>query len=389
MKIIGIDASRATKIKRTGTETYSLELIKQFAKIASAGHRVRLYTPHPPQHDDWPDSAYVETRVIPFPRLWTHLRLATELQQHPPNILFVPAHVLPIHCPIPAVVTVHDLGYRHYPASHRPFNRWYLEWTTRRHSRIADRIIADSMATKIDLIRFYQANPERITVVHLGRDPHLRRADSHQIIATVKANYQIEGDYLLYVGTLQPRKNLIRLIKAFQQLIVALQEHQLKLVIAGQKGWLYQEIFSYVEQSGLTGRVIFPGYIPDEDKVALISGALAYVFPSLYEGFGLPILEAMACGVPVLTSNCSSLPEVAGNAAILINPQQTSEITTGLIALLTNPDLRKQLTTRGYQQIENFSWDKTANQIWSILVDMIQPSNAILKPNRTTTLATN
>jgi hypothetical protein len=117
--IIGIDASRAARIRRTGTETYALELIKQLAGLASATRRLRLYTAHPPQHHDWPDSPYVETRVIAWPRLWTHLRLAAELQMHPPNVLFVPAHVLPFHCPVPAVVTVHDLGYCHYPETHR------------------------------------------------------------------------------------------------------------------------------------------------------------------------------------------------------------------------------------------------------------------------------
>ena len=126
------------------------------AGLASASRRLRLYTPHPPQHTDWPDSPHVETRVIPWPRLWTHLRLAMELHQHPPDVLFVPAHVLPLSCPAPAVVTVHDLGYRHYPEAHRSFDRWYLDWTTRRHTRVARHLIADSLATKQDLIDFLE-----------------------------------------------------------------------------------------------------------------------------------------------------------------------------------------------------------------------------------------
>jgi len=375
--IIGLDASRAVKAQRTGTETYALELIKQFARLASAQHRLRLYTPQPPPHDHWPESPYIETRLIPAPRLWTHGRLAWELHRQPPNVLFVPSHVLPIYCPVPAIVTVHDLGYRHYPDAHGRFQRWYLNWTTRRHSRVANHIIADSYATQADLIRYYQADPRRITVVHLGRDEKLQRADN-LAIAAMKAQYQLTGDYLLYLGTLQPRKNLLRLLAAFQHVIMALDNSSLQLVIAGSKGWLYEPILAEVARLGLSERVIFTGYVTTEAKAALLSGALAYLFPSLYEGFGLPILEAMACGTPVLTSNNSSLPEVAGDAAIMVNPHHTAEIAAGIIALVTNPLLRHELITKGYQQVNRFSWECTAQQIWEILLDIAIKRNANL-----------
>jgi glycosyltransferase involved in cell wall biosynthesis len=368
---IGIDASRAARAHRTGTETYSLELIKALAGLASANRRLRLYTPHSPQHTDWPDTPYVETCVIPWPRLWTHLRLAVELHQHPPDVLFVPAHVLPLSCPIPAVVTVHDLGYRHYPETHRPFDRWYLDWTTRRHSRVARYIIADSLATKQDLIDFYGTNPDQIHVVYLGCDENLTPVTDPEVIRQTKIRYDIEGEYLLYLGTLHPRKNLVRLVEAFHAAVLDLTGFQnlsgLKLVIAGKRGWLYNDIFERVQRLGLSDRVIFPGYVADQDKPALLSGALAYVFPSLYEGFGLPVLEAMACGAPVLTSNCSSLPEVAGEAAFLVDPHHTAEIADGLVQLVTNLDLRQQLIRRGYRQTQKFSWKRAAEQVLEIL----------------------
>jgi glycosyltransferase involved in cell wall biosynthesis len=386
--IIGIDASRAARAKRTGTETYSLELIKALAKIATSKHRLRLYTSHPPQHNDWPTSPreaspheassrvalpYVETRVIPWPRLWTHLRLAAELQQHPPDVLFVPAHVLPIYCPMPAVVTVHDLGYIHYPAAHRPFDRWYLNWTTRRHCHVARHIMADSQATRDDLVNYYGANPERITVVYLGRDENLAPVTDPEIISRAKAQYNIDGDYLLYLGTLHPRKNLVRLIEAFHLMRDTLPaaHRSLKLVIAGQKGWLYEDIFAKVQTLGLEQQVIFPGFIAAEDKPALLSGALAYVFPSLYEGFGLPVLEAMACGTPVLTSQVSSLPEVAGDAALLVDPHHPEVIARGLIRLITNSTLRRQLVGRGFEQIKKFSWERAAAHVLEILVSTV------------------
>lgn len=363
----GIDASRAACAHRTGTETYSLELTKALAKLASPQRRFRLYTPHPPQHTDWPDSPHVETRVIPWPRLWTHIRLAAELHRHPPDALFVPAHVLPLSCPVPAVVTVHDLGYLHYPEAHRLFDRWYLDWTTHRHTRIATHLIADSQATKHDLIDFYGANPDHISVVYLGRDETLAPAADSQQVAAVKAKYNIDGDYFLYLGTLQPRKNLVRLVEAFHAALSSLSDESLKLVIAGRQGWLYADIFERVQQLGLGQRVLFPGFIAEADKPALLSGALAYVFPSLYEGFGLPILEAMACGTPVLTSSVSSLPEVAGTAALLVDPQDTAQISAGLVQLATTPDLRRLLVEQGFRQIRQFSWTQAAGQVLEIM----------------------
>lgn len=364
---IGFDASRAARAQRTGTETYALELLKALAKIAPATYRLRLYTPYPPQHNDWPAGPNIETRVIPFPRLWTHLRLSAELHRHPPDVLFVPAHVLPLSCPVPAVVTVHDLGYKYYPAAHRPFARRYLDWTTRRHTRVAAHVLADSQATKQDLLDFYGAEPTKISVVYLGRDESLAPVFDPQRIAETKARYGLTSDYLLYLGTLHPRKNLVRLIEAFQVAMDQTQQPTLKLVIAGQRGWLYNDIFRRVQALGLTERVIFPGFIPDADKPALLSGALAYVFPSLYEGFGLPVLEAMACGLPVLTSNVSSLPEVAGEAALLVDPHDTAAIAAGLSQLITDVYLRQRLIERGCRQIKQFSWQSAAEQLLEIL----------------------
>ena len=376
---LGIDASRAARAQRTGTETYSLELIKELAKLATPQRRFRLYTPHPPQHADWPDSAYVETRVMPWPRLWTHMRLAAELQRHPPAALFVPAHVLPLHCPVPGVVTVHDLGYVHYPEALRRFDRWYLDWTTRRHTRVARRLIADSQATKNDLINFYGARPDQIQVVYLGRDERLARVHDPQTIAAAKAKYSITGNYLLYLGTLQPRKNLVRLVDAFSLAVASQPDEALQLVIAGQQGWLYADIFAQVQRLGLSERVIFPGYVPVEDKAVLLSGALAYVFPSLYEGFGLPVLEAMACGAPVLTSNVSSLPEVAGPAAVLVDPHKTDQIANKLIELVTQPDLRRHLSQQGYRQIQLFSWSKAAAEVLDVLEEVVSSQMSVVR----------
>jgi glycosyltransferase involved in cell wall biosynthesis len=373
--LIGVDASRMARARRTGTEAYSLHLIRALVETG-CDHQFRLYTPAPLSPDLGDEVAPIvpsegqvdpccEVRVIPFPRLWTHIRLAWEVSRHLPDVLFVPAHVMPLVCPVPSVVTVHDLGYLHYPEAHRLFDRWYLRWTTRRHARQAACVIADSQATRADLIHHCQADPDRIVVVYPGRDQSLGRVDAPEAISDVKKRYGIGGDYLLYLGTLQPRKNLVRLVEAFARL--QLPTAGLRLVLAGKKGWLYDDLFARVEALGLEDRVLFAGYVADEDKASLLSGALALVYPSLYEGFGLPVLEAMSCGTPVLTSNVSSLPEVAGHAALLVDPLDVGAIAEGMSCLIADGDLRYTLVEEGYEQIQKFSWAKAAREILQVL----------------------
>jgi glycosyltransferase involved in cell wall biosynthesis len=373
--LIGVDASRVARALRTGTEAYSLHLIRSLIETGN-DHSFRLYTPVPLSLSLEDDVARVspsggrvspcdEVRVIPFPRLWTQVRLAWEVSRHSPDVLFVPAHVMPLVCPAPSVVTVHDLGYLHYPKSHRPLDRWYLDWTTRRHARLAACVIADSQATRADLIRHYRANPDRVVVVYPGLDESLTRVDAPEAIAAAKTRYGIGGDYLLYLGTLQPRKNLVRLVEAFARLQSSTAD--LQIVLAGKKGWLYDDLFARVETLGLKDRVLFTGYVADDDKAALLSGALALVYPSLYEGFGLPVLEAMACGTPVLTSNVSSLPEVAGDAAFLVDPLDVGAMAEGMSRLISDGDLRHALVEKGYQQIQRFSWADAARQVLQVL----------------------
>ena len=405
--LIGVDASRAARGMRTGTEAYSIHLIRALIATVSE-HRFRLYTPIPLPADIWstlpPQQAIaaeveaprrplpsivdiqsadsrLQTQVIPFPRLWTHLRLAWEVRRSPPDVLFVPAHVMPLVCPVPTVVTVHDLGYLHHPESHRSFDRWYLDWTTRRHARLAAHIIADSQATRTDLIRHCDASPERITVVYPGCDESLKRVEDPTTIAAARARNGIDGcthearcGYLLYLGTLQPRKNLVRLVEAFARLEPS--KRKLKLVLAGKRGWQYDDLFARVRSLGLQDQVVFTGYVVDSDKAALLSGAIALVYPSLYEGFGLPVLEAMACGTPVLTSDVSSLPEVAGSAALLVNPLDTDAIAQGICRLLEDAPLRQSLIEMGYEQVRRFSWASAAQQVLQVLVSVVcRPNN--------------
>ena len=356
--LVGIDASRAISRYPTGTEVYSRELIRALLQLGSS-YRFRLYFRAPPPPDAF---ARAERRVIPFPRLWTHVRLSWEMVRRPPDALLVPAHVVPLIHPRLSLATVHDLGYLHFPRAHPPAQRLYLDVSTRWNARAAAHLLVDSEATKADLVDRYRAPAEMITVAYPGYDETLAPVRD-SAVAVAKARHGIAGDYFLYLGTLQPRKNLSRLVTAFAALRSARGESGPLLVLGGRKGWLYDDLFAQVRRLGLEDRVVFPGYVPEADKAALLSGALAFVFPSLYEGFGLPVLEAQACGCPVICSDTSSLPEAAGEAAVLVDPVDTAALAQAMARVRDDVALRGALIERGSANLDRFSWKRCAETV--------------------------
>lgn len=360
--LIGIDASRTLAARPTGTETYSLRLIEALLACESL-HRYRLYFRDAPPTDAF---AGAELRIIPFPRLWTHVRLSWEMAYRPPDALFIPSHVLPLMHPHASLVTVHDLGYLHFPEAHPIGQRLYLDLSTRWNARFAAHLLADSEATKADLVTRYGTLPQKVTVAYPGRDETLAPVRDPAAIEAVKVRYGIAGNYFLYLGTLQPRKNLARLVAAFATL-----QSRAVLVLAGKRGWLYDELFALVQRTGLEQRVLFPGYVLDEEKAALLSGAVAFVFPSLYEGFGLPVLEAQACGCPVITSTASSLPEVAGDTALLVDPTDTAAIAAAMQRVEEDPALREDLIKRGLANVGHFSWTACAQVVLSVIEQFV------------------
>ena len=370
--LIGIDASRATTARRTGTETYSLHLIRELLALSGA-HHFRLYFRQAPSPDLFPGSE--DCRIIPFPRLWTHLRLSWEMLSRPPDLLFVPSHVLPLVHPRLSVVTVHDLGYHYFPEAHTLSQNVYLRWSTHYNALTATRVLADSEATRQDLLKLYGIPGEKIVVVYPGRDEGIAPVAEEAALSTIRTRYGLNDAYLLYVGTLHPRKNLVRLTQAFAALLrllasaVPSQASGLQLVLAGQRGWLHDEIWNQIKRLGLQDRVILTGYVPDADLPGLLSGALAFVFPSLYEGFGLPVLEAMACATPVVCSNVSSLPEVVGEAALQVDPLDVEAWTGALYRIVTDAGLRRALIEQGSMQMRHFSWRRCAEEALRVLED--------------------
>jgi glycosyltransferase involved in cell wall biosynthesis len=298
-------------------------------------------------------------------RLWHRARLPVPIEAliGRVDLFHEPDFVLPPTLPrTPTVLTVHDLTFIRDAESALPKLRRYLNRVVPRSVARATHILADSIATQNDLVELFGAPPEKITAIYGGVDGRFAPVRDPIRLTAVRAKYDIGPEpFILGLGTLQPRKNYQRLVQAFSELRPLTSD--LRLVIAGGKGWLYDGIFSEVKRLGLEGRVLFPGFVDDDDLPALYSAAELLAYPSLYEGFGLPVLEAMACGTPVATSNTSSLVEVGGDAALLVEPTNVAAIADAIRRILTDADLRQALVAGGFDQARRFTWEKAALQL--------------------------
>lgn len=364
---IAIDASRTTVDRPTGTERYARRLIQSLIeanRTLDSPHRLELYFRDAPTSSPFPDDVHTRQRVIPWPRAWTHLRFAAEIWKTRPDVTFVPAHTLPFVFPGKALVTVHDLGYRFFPEAHPAPHRAYLELTTRFSQSRATLVLADSQATADDLAKIYGTPPAKIRVLYPGVDPAPLKSDPARI-DLARAKYKLPQRYFLFIGTLQPRKNIERIVKAFALLRAESGDEETALALAGGKGWLFDE--RWVRG---TENVRLTGYIDDADKGPLLAGALALVYPSLYEGFGFPAIEAMICGAPVIASASSSLAELVGDAGILVDPLRVEEIAAAMRQVSDNGALRAHLVERGKQRAKAFTWEASARQLLRIIDEL-------------------
>lgn len=364
---IGIDAYDVNVERKAWAKTYVTNLLLNLAKIDTDNDYL-LYLPRPLRKDFPIRQENFKYRILCSPKLWTiwtQVRIPLDLMFQKPDILFLPSHSLPRYHPCKTVVTIHDLAFLTFPAYFKAKDRIIQRKITSYAIKNADRIIAVSHSTKRDIIKYYHVNSEKITVIYHGGGEIRRPISDSDKIEEVRQKYNLPTRYILYLGVLQPRKNLARLIKAFDSLLKD-QKIAQGLVIAGKKGWLYQDIFDTVKRLKLQDKVSFTGYIPTNDLPMLLAGADLFVLPSLYEGFGLPVLEAMACGTPVITSNVSSLPEVVGNAAILIDPYNIKEMADAIYRVLHNENLKSEMVRKGLKQAKKFSWEKTARKTLEI-----------------------
>lgn len=267
------------------------------------------------------------------------------------------------------VVTFHDLSFERYPEFFSIRKRLWQKVLTdaRQEARQADKIIAVSESTKDDLINLYCIEPEKIKVVYSGVDERFRPIGSNDaLLRRVREKYCLPADFILYFGTIEPRKNLVGLVKAFDLLKTNVDMPNLKLVMAGAKGWSYQHILKAVKTSAYQRDILFTGFVDDFDKPELYNLAALFVYPSFFEGFGFPPLEAMACGLPTIVSYASSLPEVAGPAAIMVDPYDIDELAWAMELALTDEDARRQLSQAGLKQAREFSWLRCAQKMLDI-----------------------
>ena len=356
--IIGIDAKTIGQKQKTGVENYTEQLLRYLAKIDSK-NEYWLYSPKriPKLGPNF------KNKIVDFPFAWTQVGLSLEFSKSSPapDLFFSPAHSLPLYCPMRSVVTIHDVAFLDFPKYFTPKDLFRLKMVTRQAVKKADKIIAVSKSTKKDIVKYYQVPAKKVEVIYSAYDKKLFKPTKKTEIVRVLKKYKIKEPYLIYVGTLQKRKNIPRLISAFAYLKKKYQiPHQ--LVIVGKKGWLYDEIFQKVREGGLRREVIFTGFAKNSDLPGLLSGVDVFVLPSLYEGFGLPILEAMACGTPVVASKVSSLPELVEDNGVLVNPESVSSIAKGIYKIISNPKLKKQLSKKGLEGVKEFSWKKCAQK---------------------------
>ncbi len=362
---IGIDASRAQVERRTGTERYALEITRALVAAAPEEEFV-LYLRQRPDPGLLPHPPRVRWRVIPTPRLWTALGLTVEMLRRPPDVLFVPAHSLPLAQPRATVATIHDLGYLRFPGEHDRAARILRDVANRWSAARARRLIAVSAATRDDLVACYDVDPARITVVYHGRGRSFQPIEPAAARREVAARFGLDGPYFLFVGTLQPRKNVERLLAAFDRFVQRTGRPH-ALAMAGAPGWQQRRLGRALGAMRARDRVRLLGYVSDGHLPALMSGATALALPSLYEGFGLPALEAMACGTPVVASSTSSLPEVVGDAGLLVDPLDVDAIADALATLAGDDVLGAELGRRGLARAAEFTWERAARATLAVL----------------------
>lgn len=368
---IGFDATSAVR-QGGGIGRYTRELLQTlYSTDAESQYRLfyasRWPIPHPLPG---PLPANFHARHLPFDDVWlarlwhrAQIPLPVETITGPLDVFHSPDFTLPpVRRGTRTLLTIHDLSFIRDPDSATPVLRQYLNAVVPRSVARADHILADSYATRADLIELYHTPPEKISVLYSGVNAVFRPVSDPAPRAAVRAKYHLgDSPFILAVGTLQPRKNYVRLIQAFSSLVT--RHPSLVLVIAGGKGWLYDSIFAEVERLKLRARVLFPGFVDDADLPALYSAARVLAYPSLYEGFGLPMLEAMACGTPVVTSTASCLPEVAGEAAICVPPTDVDALAHALDQVVSDESVRAELKVKGLARAKAFTWERAAREL--------------------------
>jgi glycosyltransferase involved in cell wall biosynthesis len=357
---VGIDA-HAIGSEQSGNETYYEQLLKHLAATPTNGNRYVVYYTHPTGAGRIPASeAFHLKRLWPATPFWrVPVGFPLEFRREKLDV-FHAQYIIPPFCNCKTVTTIPDIAYEHYPDFFTRFYRLRSKVLIRRSAQRADHIITVSAYSKNDISRTYHIDPDRITVTYEGASPDFFPRDKVACREQIARKYGIKAPFFLYVGRIQERKNLRRLLSAYARLKKELADE--KLVLVGKRDWMSESIEAHLKSLGLKDMVVFTGYVPSADLPVFYNASQAFVYPSVFEGFGLPVIEAMACGLPVLTSYGSSLEEVAGDAALLVDPMSEESIAQGLRKLLGDQSLRLRLGRAGLLRSASFSFKSTAEQ---------------------------
>lgn len=373
--IIGIDGNEANVENRVGVNTYAYELLWNLWKLQDEWkneHSLIVYLKDEPRSDLPKQTGFFRYKIISGKGAWILTKLTPSLFFDKPrcNVFFSPSHYTSPLAPMPRVCSVMDLGYLEFSGQFRKKDFWQLKVWTAISIFVSKSVFAISNSTKRDIVRHYPFAKNKIYVTPLAHDPErFNLSISQKDVRRIKGRHSIVSDYILYLGTLKPSKNLEGLVKAFSS--IKNEEVGTKLVIAGKKGWMYESVFKKVKELKLEDDVIFTDFVPEKDKPGLIAGAKVFVLPSFWEGFGLDVLSAMAAGVPVVASNVGSLPEVVGDAGVLVDPKDTDSIAEGLKKVLFASEAKyNSMREAGLNQAKKFSWEKTARETLKVITNV-------------------
>lgn len=365
---IGIDGNEANVDRRVGIGEYAFEIINEFQKLKTQSARFIIYLKDAPKNHMPAPTSNFSYKIVGPKKLWTQFALPINLYlDRKPDIFFTPTHYAPRFSPIPTAISIMDMSFVFYPELFLKKDLYQLTNWTKYSVLKAKAIFTISNSSKDDIIKTYGVDGTNIYVTYPGvrekASYNVHKVDKVKSMEDLTKKFGIKGEYILFVGTLQPRKNIERLVEAFAML----SNKDLSLVIVGKRGWQYEDILRSPKRYAVEENVKFLDFVEDDDLPSLYKSAQCFVLPSLYEGFGLPVLEAMKYGCPVLTSNVSSLPEAGGDAALYFDPTSAEDIARQIKRVLNDDKLREAMIEKGKGQVKKFSWEKTAKETLRVL----------------------
>lgn len=369
--LIAIDGNEANTKEKVGVSTYAHEIlwgIYRLNKKEKSPDTFSIFLKDEPNNDLPEEDELWKYKILKGERYWVLKKLMPALYKTPrADVFFTPTHYLPLIVPIPKVFTIHDLGYLDFSGQFKKYDYWQLKYWTAISIYISKYIISVSAATKKDIVRRYPSVSKKIKIIHHGYDNlRFNSQVNNYFVRRVRNKYGLPEKYVLFLSTLKPSKNIEGLLQGFN--IIKDKFPSYKLVIAGKKGWLFESIFKKTEELDLKNRVIFTDYVSENDKPSLFAGARVFVLPSFWEGFGMDVLNALACGTPAIVSKVASLPEVAGSTGIYVDPKSSESIAEAINKVLIMKDVEyNKLVKKCLSQVKNFSWEKSAYKTLEII----------------------